>query len=233
MFSLSPDAVIQRLQHGAEQETIVIIETALAAPEALVDDAAARAFHPIGPHYPGIRAALSSALRDAVVNALRRFIATLYRVESRDWEAECYYSLVTTPPERLAPIQRFPHFDGCEEDRFAALLFLCPETFGGTSFYRHRSTGFETVGASRFEAYKTSLEADVKRFGLPHPSYIDEGGPMFERIARYDAAMNRMLIYRGKALHCSAVAAPARLSPDPRRGRLTLNVFLSPRRSAQ
>lgn len=233
MFHLSPDAVIQRLQHGAEQETIVIMDTAIAAPEALVDDAAARAFHPIGPYYPGVRAALDPVLHDTIVSALSRLTATLYGVESRDWAAECYYSLVTTPPERLAPIQRLPHFDGCEEDRFAALLFLCPETFGGTSFYRHRSTGFETVGAARFAAYKNSLEADVKRFGLPHPSYIDEGAPIFERIARYDAAMNRMLIYRGKALHCSAVAAPARLSPDPRRGRLTLNVFLSPRRSAQ
>ena len=72
---------------------------------------------------------------------------------------ETYFSIVTTPPEALAPIQRLPHVDGLEPDRIAILVYLSGAEQGGTAFYRQRSTGFETVNAARFPAFEAALKA--------------------------------------------------------------------------
>ena len=142
---------------------------------------------------------------------------------------ECNYSLVTTPPEALAPIQRLPHFDTTDRGRIALLHYLCRPEDGGTAFFRHRETGFETVTAERLAPYRAALDADVARHGPPPPEYASGDTPTFQRIALHDAAFNRALIYRGCTLHSGAIPAPAHLSPNPREGRLTLNTFFQAR----
>ncbi len=232
-FALSSAAHIETRRHGAEAEPVIVIDDAAEDPDALLEDAAARAFGPLGPYYPGVRSALDEEFRESARHAIASLLTAELGVTAPDWSTECYYSLATTPPERLTPIQRFPHYDGVEDERFAALLFLCGPEFGGTAFYRHLTTGFESVNASRFPRFKEALEADVRGKGLPPAAYIGDGEPFFRKTAEFEAAPNRMLIYRGKALHCSAIKTPELLSSDPRRGRLTVNFFLSPRSVAQ
>jgi hypothetical protein len=62
---------------------------------------------------------------------------------------------------------------------------------------------------------------------MPPAQYVDGDTPLFERIARYDAVFNRMLVYRGSMLH--SVNVPAGFVPDanPRTGRLSINTFLA------
>ena len=139
---------------------------------------------------------------------------------------ECYFSIVTTPPQALAPIQRLPHVDGLESDRIAILIFLSGTEAGGTAFYRQRATGFETLDRERFPRFEAELRAGVAQHGLPPAAYIGGDTPLYEQIASYEARPNRALIYRSRSLHCAEIAEDAQLSADPRSGRLTINSFL-------
>ena len=111
-----------------------------------------------------------------------------------------------------------------DPNRVALLHYLCAS--GGTSFYRHRSTGTETVTASAEDEYIRKVNAEVRATGMPPARYVDGDSALFERIGRYDAAFNRALIYRGSMLH--SVNVPPDFVPDtnPRTGRLSVNTFL-------
>ena len=140
------------------------------------------------------------------------------------------FSLVTTPPEKLVPFQRVPHFDSVDQNAIALLHYL--RESGGTSFYRHRSTGTEIVTAEVQDAYIRAVNSEVRTHGMPPAQYVDGDTPLFERIAKYDAVLNRVLLYRGSMLH--SVNVPADFVPDtnPRTGRLTANTFLTLRPSS-
>lgn len=227
-LTLSPARRIAIEKIGAEESAVAVIDGALAAPEAAVDLAASLSFAPIGPYYPGVRASLGGETAAAFAAALAPTISEALGLSAPQWRGDAFFSIVTTPPARLAPIQRLPHFDGLEETRLAALLFLARADFGGTSFYRHRATGFEAVNAARYPRYGEALKADVAQNGLPPADYIGDGAPIFDEIATFEPAFNRLLLYRGNALHCSRMKNAAALSADPRQGRLTLNLFLQP-----
>jgi hypothetical protein len=139
---------------------------------------------------------------------------------------ESLYSIVTTPPELLTPIQRLPHFDGFEVGRIAMVHFLSHSEQGGTAFYRHRATGYETISAERHSNYDAALRRDVAAHGMPAPAYIAGDTPIFQQVSRFNALPNRVLIYRSRALHCADLPLGIALSPDPRVGRLTVNTFL-------
>jgi len=225
---LSPDAKTTVQAIGAERTSVTVIDSFLADPQSAIALAAAMPFAPIGPYYPGVRASLGPDVAIDLAAALRDVIAASLGLSAPTWKGECYFSIVTATPASLMPIQRLPHFDGLEDTRIAALLYLATSDFGGTSFYRHRSTGFETVTAVRYPLYGASLKSDVERHGLPPPRFIGDGAPIFDEVANFDAAFNRLLLYRGNALHCSRIRNADALSADPRAGRLTLNLFLEP-----
>lgn len=231
LILLSPSALVRAEPLGHEGESVLVIDDAAADPQALLADACARPFTRIGPYYPGVRAAVQPAFVQDLSAALSPIIANGFGIRTKQWAGECFYSLVTTPPAQLQPIQRLPHYDGLEEDRIAVLHYLFTGDQGGTAFYRHRATGYETVNVARFPAYRQSLEADVRKHGLPPARYIDDGTPLFDRILAVQPAFNRMLVYRGFVLHCSAISPDAALAANPAAGRLTLNAFLTPVRA--
>lgn len=227
-LTLSPDRRQRVETIGAERRNVVVIDEALAVPEAAVDLAARMPFAPIGPYYPGVRASLGGEAASAFGAALSAAIGEALGVAAQAWRGDCFFSIVTTPPARLMPIQRLPHFDGLEKTRVAALLYLAHADFGGTSFYRHRATGFETVDAERYPAFGAELKSDVERHGLPSTDYIGGGAPLFDEIATFAPVFNRLILYRGNALHCSRIRNAEALTANPRAGRLTLNLFLQP-----
>jgi hypothetical protein len=227
-LALSPEPNVRAERIGHEGTAVAVVDDCLAAPEAAVALADSLGYAPIGPYYPGVRAALGPDAAAAFGAALKGIIAGALSIDAARWAGDCFFSIVTAAPANLAPIQRLPHFDGLEEARIAAVLFLASSDFGGTSFYRHRATGFETVNAARYPAYGEALKADVARHGLPPAAYIGDGAPLFDEIATFEPVFNRLLLYRGAALHCSRIRNADALNADPRKGRLTLNLFLQP-----
>lgn len=227
-FKLAEDAAVAVEHIGEERQPLVIIDNALPNPDGLRENAAARNYAPIGPYYPGVRAAIEDASTEALCMSLQPIVREHLNIRRERWTGSCFYSLVTTPPERLAFIQRLPHFDGFDPEGVAILCYLGRADQGGTSFFRHKASGFETVTEDRFPSYKATLEAEVRAQGAPPARYIGDGAPLFERTRKVDAAFNRMLIYRGVMLHSGAIDNTAPPPPDPSRGRLTVTGFLNP-----
>ena len=211
---------------GREAEPVVTIDQFAADPEALVNAAAGARFSAEAAHYPGIRADVGVAMSQAMLAALRPVFADVFAMPTAPSMLGCFFSIVTTPAATLTPLQRLPHYDGVEAERLALILYLCAPEHGGTSFYRHKATEFETVSQERFAAYRAALAADVQTHGLPPPGYINGDTPLFERIGGSPATFNRAVLYRGRNLHSGDIAPDFRFDPSPRNGRLTLNAFL-------
>lgn len=211
---------------GAEGQVLLTLDNALPDPAAVVAIAARHRYRPIGPFYPGVRAAVSETVAMELVAPLLGRLQQAFALDAAPAYFECYLSLVTAAPRDLAPIQRLPHFDGVEPDRVAVLLYLDAAERGGTAFYRQRATGFESVDAARFATYRAALDAGAAEHGLPPPGYIADNTPLFERIHAVEGRFNRMIAYRGNTLHCAALGPDFAPSANPVEGRLTLNLFM-------
>lgn len=206
----------------------VTIDNFLAAPDAVRAEAILQKFANITPQYPGIRAPLPEEACTLWLESLAPLLGKTFGPPGARWAMQGWFSLVTTPPERLLPIQCFPHVDGTDPRQVAMMLYLHDSPHGGTAFFRHCSTGLEALTAETFPAYRATLEADVARSGLPRPDYPTDGAPHFERIHATGGAFNSAVFYRGNLLHSGVIDNAAPLSADPRSGRLTINAFFRP-----
>jgi len=216
-----------RIDHvGRARAPVLVVENAWPDPQQLIEAAAARSDYSVRSlYYPGVR---SSAPPDYVrgsVAMLQDLIRSTFDLAGELAITDSTFSLVLTPPQKLVPFQRVPHFDSADPNRIAVLHYLSDR--GGTSFYRHRKSGIEIVTADLQERYMRLVNTEVNTIGMPPAEYVDGDTPLFERTARYDAVFNRMLIYRGCMLH--SVNVPPGFVPDanPRTGRLTVNTFLA------
>ena len=221
---MPPQLRVDRI--GREAQPVIVIDDFVPDPAGLRARAEALNFRPMGVHYPGLRAEVDRGDVAAYVLPVLDLIAATFDLAGPPGLVSAGYSIVTTAHAALSPIQRIPHIDGLEIERIALLHFLGRADQGGTAFYRHRTTGFETIDASRHPAYDAALRHDVAQHGLPQPGYIAGDTAIFECIARYRAVPNRALIYRSHALHCADLPPDLDLTPDPRRARLTVNTFL-------
>lgn len=210
---------------GGERAPVLILDETGLDCAALIDVAAGLAYRPVGPFYPGIRAPAPPPVVRALLAVADPHLREGLGGDGRYEVAQAYFSLATTTPDRLSLPQRLPHYDGVEPERLAIMLYLCSDAFGGTAFYRHRETGFETITRDRLDIYLGSLKADFAAGRTPAARYIDGASPLYERIGGASARPGRMIAYRGNLLHGADIPDPARLSADPRTGRLTLNIF--------
>ncbi len=213
------------MRHGRDAEPVIVIDDFAPAPERFIDDAGCLRLAPIGDHYPGIRALMPPRLVDPLLVPLASMIRETFGLDRCRIE-EAYYSVVTTPPTALRPIQRLPHFDGVEPEKLALLHYLARDECGGTAFYRHRGTGFETITATRLPEYRRALADDIAREGVPEPAFISGDTALFARVGHHRAVFNRAIIYRGHTLHCADIAPDTTLTTDPATGRFTVNLFL-------
>lgn len=221
---------------GREGEPLLIIEAAVSDPGRLVDIAAQdAAFQDPSSgenFYPGRRAPAPLDYVAGLARALDPLIRESFGLEDVGLaRANCTFSLATLSPQQLNLAQRLPHVDTVDPLQFAILHYLCGPAFGGTAFYRHRATGFETLTAERLETYQTTLDRELAS-APPSQAYVDGDTDHFVRTHRQDAAFNRVIVYRSRTLHSGHIPDPALLSDDPRRGRLTANVFLTYGRKA-
>jgi hypothetical protein len=214
---------------GNERAPVIVIEDAWPDAQSLIEAASRQ--HDYGAsslYYPGVRSPAPSDYATALVAALKDLVRSTFGLSAEPVIGSSTFSLVVTPPGKLVPFQRVPHFDSVDQNTIALLHYLVgPERGGGTSFYRHRGTGLEIITAENQESYIRTVNAEVKAHGMPPAQYVDGDTELYERTARYDAAFNRALIYRGSMLHSVNVPADFVPDPNPRTGRLTVNTFLT------
>jgi hypothetical protein len=205
---------------------VVVVENFSPHPDRLIADAEGLRFETMGEYYPGVRAPVLPSYFEGLAPILTPVMRRVFGASDRVRFTRALYSIATTPPEQLTLAQRIPHIDGVEEGMIAILHYLSHEPYGGTAFYRHRSTGYETVDAARHRRYLDMLRSDFVQHGEPAPAYIEGNTPIFEQVARYDAVFNRALIYRSSLLHCAMLPNHIALPGTVREGRLTVASFL-------
>ncbi|HKE95291.1 MAG TPA: DUF6445 family protein [Povalibacter sp.] len=219
---------IQKLRIGRESLPLLVIDDLVADPEELVQDAIAKRYAPPHSYYPGVRAKAPLSYQRFVVSELREVINDFFELENPSLQFNmCHYSVVTTPPAQLTPIQRVPHVDAHDPRGLASIHYLFKADLGGTAFYRHRATGFEYVDEARRTSYYPVLEREMAGPSAPGPDYIDADTPLFERIGIQAGVFNRMLVYRRNCLHSGVPRPGVRLTSDPASGRLSINSFLA------
>ncbi|MEP1142119.1 MAG: DUF6445 family protein [Henriciella sp.] len=213
---------------GNEGIEIVQVSSFFKDSDAVTQAAKSHEFSRINPHYPGVRAPVEPELLDQLCGAVARLADVHFGKLMGRWTGDAWYSIVTNPPASLKPLQRFPHFDGFDDNLFAVMVYVNHSGHGGTAFYRQKSTGFETITEERFPIYKEQLEADVRANGLPPARYFSEGAAYFDKIVDLGAAYNSLILYPGKALHSGVIDNALPLPSDPESGRLTINGFFRP-----
>ena len=175
-----------------------------------------------------MRARVPEQLLSDMVDRVEQLAADVFNVRSLS-VLDAFYSLVTVRPAELTPTQRLPHFDGVEGERLALLYYLSRDDRGGTAFYRHRSTGFESIDATRLPTYRRALEGDLAHGALPDSGYIAGDTDLFEEVAVHRGLFNRAILYRSNTLHCARLPSDTAFTTDPAAGRLTVNIFLTGR----
>ena len=218
-----PDISVRSV--GVERQPLVVIDGFSRDPDALRAAAIVERFGPAGHHYPGIRAPVPGDYFTERGPVLAQVLAEVFGHRGRVDVLDASFSVVTTPPAELSVQQRLPHCDAFAGNRLAILHYLSPEGGDGTAFFRHRSTGFETVDETRAPVYFDRLNAELRDGDAP-TGYIAGDTPLFERMMLAEARYDRALIYRSFLLHSGAIASDAALSPDPATGRLTVTAFL-------
>ncbi|MES2453376.1 MAG: DUF6445 family protein [Pseudomonadota bacterium] len=220
-----PDITVHHL--GREKQPLVVIDNFAPNPDALRAAALAARFSPAEQYYPGIRAPLPTGYIPEQQPVIATIAADVFGQTGLAQVIDASFSMVTSEPAALSVAQRLPHCDAFAVERIALLHYLSPEGGDGTAFFRHRSTGFETVDQARAPIYFDQLGAEIRYGGEPPLAYVAGDTPLFERTMLVEARYNRALIYRSYLLHSGAISPGALLAPDPASGRLTVTAFLS------
>lgn len=214
---------------GVEKSPVLIIDNFFSAPELLLQQAKSEPgfVAQASDFYPGLRKHIIGIYPAQSLHTIAPLVRKFFAIATeRDVQLSlCAFSLTTTPPEKLRPIQSVPHIDTHDPLQFAMVHYLCAETFGGTSFYRHRSTGFETITQERFTNYFKILKQEVMDERRTQFNYINGDTHLFERIYQMPVRFNRAIIYRSNQLHSADIDASIDLSTTPDTGRLTANSF--------
>jgi hypothetical protein len=223
-----PDMRVRRLSLGREGAPLLVVDNLVSDPDQLVELAANKVFTAAPTFYPGMRAKAPLSYQRFILEELRQEIDRAFGLGGRTLRfTECNFSLVTIPGSKLSYLQRIPHVDSLMNDELAMIHYLFRADFGGTAFYRHRSTGFEYVDESRQIEYLKHVDAEKAGPHSAQPAYITGDTELYERIASQEGVFNRLLMYRRTTLHSGSIAPDFVPDTNPRTGRLSINAFLT------
>ncbi len=227
---INPNARVKLRTVGVEQNPLLVIDDVLEAPEAMVEAAARASWAPPkGTFYPGVNADLPVGYLRTLLPALKPSFERAFGLpQDQALVAYGFYALATWGLERFGPLQRIPHFDQPNPMSLAMVHYLCKDQPGGTAFFRHRLSGFESVTPGRRDNYMQAVAQEIARDADRLTGFAGPDTPNYEMIDHVELRFNRLVIYRSNVLHC-ALFDGANLSDNPRTGRLTANSFFSPK----
>lgn len=213
-------------QFGQEREPVVQIDNFSGIAADLLKAGQMAQYQPAGASYPGIRAWCEPSYLDRQRPLMMQVMNKVFGFTKGVSCEVSTFSVVTLAPEDLSPLQRLPHYDHAQGQLVAVMHYLQGPESGGTAYYRHKRSGFETVSPEREAAYGAALAEDEREYGMPDAEYYHGTGDRFELIGEIEAKPDRLVLYRGRLLHSGVIPDPAALSTDPAKGRLTINMFL-------
>lgn len=229
LFALNERAEAKLTRIGQRAIAVARIDDVLCHAESVADLGFAQSYSGDRTNlYPGLRAAMpesfSSALRSWLPPILQRNgMLEDGQVIQRD---SSYFSVVTTPCRDLLPIQRIPHYDSTDPKLLAIVIYLCDTPFGGTSFYRHRRTGYEEITEANRENYQIALDHDMRLHGPPPREYMNGSNRLFETIFSNELRFNSAIVYPGRVLHAGNIERHFDAPQDKSGWRLTITALL-------
>jgi hypothetical protein len=206
-----------------------VIDNLFLEPEAQVAAAVAATWGPPqGTYYPGLNAPLSDAYLPQILSALRPSFGRAFGFGSdTQLVADGFFALATWGLEQFGPWQRIPHYDQPYPGHLAMVHYLNAAQGGGTGFFRHSTSGFESIDMTRREAYLAYATQWLDNHASELTGFAGPDTPGYEMHDLVGFRFNRAVIYPSNLLHC-ALFDSAHLSADPRIGRLTANSFFRP-----
>jgi Family of unknown function (DUF6445) len=228
-FAFNNDAQVKVAHIGRRGITVSMIDNVLRDPQGVAALGFAQSYAADRSNlYPGVRAPMpesfSAALRAWLTPILRRNgVLEPDQVVYRDTS---FFSVVTTASKDLLPIQRIPHYDSTDPHLFAAVIYLCDTRFSGTSFYRHRKTGYEEITEENHTNYQLALDSEMRRHGAPKREYTNGDSLLFEAIFSNELKFNSAIIYPGRILHAANIKRQFNPPTDKNEWRLTVTALL-------
>lgn len=212
---------------GREKTPVLVIDNFLQDAEVLLGFAVKFGEFRDGlDYYPGIQSKVPEFYTQALQTYLPELLCKTFNLTRENIShSQSMYSMVLTPPARLALPQSRPHVDCIDKNKLACVHYLCTPEKGGTALYRHRATGFEQLSPERMDEYGVYLEKEAKDTSW-HNKYIKGSNQYYEEIGHYEANFNRLIIYPGDVLHSASIPENFQFRPNPVVGRLTLNSFI-------
>src|ERR1700730_2111015 len=229
LFAFNDNAEVKLAQIGRRGIRVSMIDNVLHDPEGVAALGFAQSYAQDRSNlYPGLRAPIpknfSTAFRAWLTPILRRNgVLEGNRALHRD---ESFFSVVTTASTDLLPIQSIPHYDSTDPNLFAAVIYLCDTRFSGTSFYRHRKTGYEEITEENRNNYKLSLDNDMRIHGVPKKEYMNGDSLLFEAIFSNELKFNSAIIYPCRILHAENIKRQFNAPKDKSEWRLTVTALL-------
>jgi hypothetical protein len=230
MFAFNSNASVSSARVGKCPIAVTVADNVLVHPQRVAEFGLGHKFvEDDGNLYPGVRARVPAEFS-------RPFHAWLTRTlhGTGVLEENChihddasFFSIVNKSCANLLPLQRIPHYDSTEPSVFAAVIYLFDRANSGTSFYRHRTTGYERIGDDNEGNYKTALNRNMKNLGPPAREYTNGSNVLFERTHSVDSAFNRIVIYSGNVLHAADIDGSLIDGNDNSQWRLTVSSLIN------
>jgi hypothetical protein len=229
MFAFNPNASVSSARVGKCPIAVTVADNVLLHPQQLAEFGRGLKFVEDDSNlYPGIRARLpaefSRPFHAWLTNTLR--CTGVLEESSNVHEDASFFSIVNKNRANLLPLQRIPHYDSIDPRVFAAVVYLFDRANSGTSFYRHRTTGYETIGDDNKDNYKRALKRNMKTLGPPAREYTNGSNALFERTHSVDSVFNRIVIYSGTVLHAADIDGSLFTGNDNSQWRLTISSLI-------
>ena len=240
MSRLEPVRVNPKLDIRREQisdtDFCVIVDDFLKDPQALIDFAAEHTddFDEPGLAYPG----LMMELDPAVLREFTRFVLTpmarAFSFLRGSASLATSLSMLTLKPSELSNYQRLCHTDPRDtmgRRKFASLVYLFKnDKLGGTAFYRWKQPEVVVHGMtleSRDASSADEFLSEHSEIFRQPPCFMTESNDLAELLLVVPPRFNRLVFYSGEIPHTAFIGRPDLITRDFRRGRLTLNSFIS------
>src|ERR1700732_4667215 len=230
IFAFNPDARVNSGRVGACPIAVTVADNFLLRPQQLAEFGLGLTFGEDDSNlYPGVRARVPAEFSRPFHAWLTRTLhATGVLEESCHISDDAsFFSIVNKSRASLLPLQRIPHYDCTDPGVFASVIYLFDRANSGTSFYRHRTTGYEKIGADNEANYKTALNRNMKNHGPPAREYTNGSNDLFERTHSVGSAFNRIVIYSGNVLHAADIDGSLFNGNDNCRWRLTVSSLIN------
>jgi len=230
-FSLNKQASLTKLAIGVEKTPLLVIDNFANSVTDLIEFAGDGSSFQADKNnfYPGKRKLMPKEYGEQICNQYLPLFHSFFacRQTSNAKTVIAALALADTQVNQLRPMQMLPHIDTPQNNQFAVVHYLCAEEHGGTSFYRHKKSGFEVITQARLYSYASQVKKEAIANQIhKKPCYMNGSDNMFEQLYSVQARVNRAIIYPSHLLHSGNINATLGLSSEPKKGRLTIGSFI-------